>query len=652
MVSKKQNGKGSSSAGSPRSSGGGGGRTVRLRPANPFDLICLIAQSQSDPRKAIAELIQNSLDAGAGRVTVTRRRRRGEMALSILDDGAGVFPQIERPEALERIATNIGHSFKRNLSPAERKQEMLLGKYGIGILGFWSLGAELEMRSRVAGSDVWSLHLVRNQPLAEVLRVPQRSVSLSDETWTEVIIRGVHPSAAKLLGGRRLGDYLGSELRGQLLDRPVKLRIVDGVARGNAIKDFLVVPERFRGRRLEDFTSLAVGGFSAARVEFYLVEAEVQARRPPAAALTCGGTVACEDISRLEGSDFARPPWSSGRIEGLIEFPDLEVAPATRRGIVPSPAFDALCESLRKIEPDLLRLLAEESERRRSEEDEDLAREIRRVFRPVAKNLPQYDFFDVREAGPGGPAGQAGPGPSTGDGALVGRTSGEDGTPPEAAPEGVELPEPATGEVVEEGDAPEPAPELLPPGPLAAVRIVPKRSRLLPGASRTLAAKAVDETGRRIAEGVEFVWRLRERVGSLAVAGDNGDKAVFTAPEGIGSAAIDVEARQDGRSAAAEASFEVVAKLAGENPEAGIPDPERIYDPDGDWRSRVLGRSWQYNAAHPDYQADVDDQRRRLRYFVHLFAKEIVLRNYGDPKDERHVERMVEVLTHIQAKGV
>jgi hypothetical protein len=105
------------------------------------------------------------------------------------------------------------------------------------------------------------------------------------------------------------------------------------------------------------------------------------------------------------------------------------------------------------------------------------------------------------------------------------------------------------------------------------------------------------------------------------------------------------------RAAEADATGEVVHKFAGQNPDAGIPDPERVYDPKGDWRSRVVGRNWQYNAAHPDYLAVVDDPRRRLRYFVHLFAREIVLRNYGEVKDERLLDRVVEVLTHIQAKG-
>jgi hypothetical protein len=46
----------------------------------------------------------------------------------------------------------------------------------------------------------------------------------------------------------------------------------------------------------------------------------------------------------------------------------------------------------------------------------------------------------------------------------------------------------------------------------------------------------------------------------------------------------------------------------------------------------------------------VDDPRKRFRYLAHLFAKEIVLRNYGEPKDERLLERLVEVLTYIRSK--
>jgi hypothetical protein len=42
-----------------------------------------------------------------------------------------------------------------------------------------------------------------------------------------------------------------------------------------------------------------------------------------------------------------------------------------------------------------------------------------------------------------------------------------------------------------------------------------------------------------------------------------------------------------------------------------------------------------------------DDARRRLRYLVQLFAKEVVLRNFGEPSDAVLLERMVQVLTYV-----
>ncbi|HVR74087.1 MAG TPA: ATP-binding protein [Planctomycetota bacterium] len=614
--------------------GAAAGKSVRLRPANPFDLIRLIAHSQGDPRKAMAELVQNSLDAGATRITITRWRKSGVAFVSIHDDGRGVFPDLPRPEALERIATNVGHSFKRNLSASERQQEMMLGKYGIGILGFWSVGEELEMRSRVVGSDTWALHLVRDEPMAEVVRMRDRRIEFPSETWTEIVIRGVHASAARQIAGRKLGDYLGSELRGQLLERKVTLRIVDKVARGRSLKDFLVVPERFRGRKVQDLFQLSVVGYAPARLEIYVVDPGEVRERPPTVAVTCGGTVVCEDIAALDAADFERPPWTSRVFEGFVEFSELEVAPATRRGLVPGPAAEAFFEALRGLEPELLRLAEMEKERQSAEEDGSLAHEIRKVFRPVARTLPQYDFFEIvrRTKSDSGAAGDAG--------ARLGHAG-------EAGANGASAPPTETTEVVEDGDLPEPEPEILPPGPLTSVRIVPRRSRLLPGSTRKLKAKAVDSTGRVIPEGVDFQWTLRDGAGKLTA---QEDLATYEASESTGKARVFVHATQWKREVEADAEIEVVEKLAGESPDAGIPDPERVYDPAGDWRSRVVGKRWQYNAAHPDYKAVVEDARRRLRYMVHLFAKEMVLMNYGEPKDERLLERIVEVLTHVQPR--
>jgi hypothetical protein len=619
------------------------GRNVRLRPANSFDLIRLIALSQSDPRKAVAELVQNSFDAGASQIVICRQRRRGEIGISIHDDGRGVFPELERPAALKHIATNIGHSFKRNLSVAERQAQMQLGKYGIGILGFWCVGAELEMRSRVAGSEVWCLRLRRDEPIGEVRRVPQSRIAFDGETWTEVLIRGVQPGAMRQLSGRRLGDYLGSELRGQLLARPVKLRILDRIARGLAPKDFLVVPRRFQGGRIGGLEELAVEGFSPSRLELYAVDS--QDERRGAVSLTCGGTVVCDDLGEVDGYDLEPAIWGAGGLEGIVEFGDLEVAPSTRRGFVPTPAAEALFRALKGIEPSLAEALDRERQRRDAEADEDTAHQLRRIFRPMARSLPQYDFFEI--SGDDGLAAAR----RRAEGERLGRADGPEnggdggdlppGEPqPEADGSGAEV-----SEVLELGDTAEPPAELLPPGPMEELRLAPRRCRLLPGARRGFAARAVDSAGRSVEGEVAYEWSVV--AGEGALEGD-GARATFTASGRPGAARIRCRAAQGERACEAEAEIEVVESLAGDNPDAGIPDPRRVFDSNGDWRSRVRGRVWEYNAAHPDYQAVVEDSKQRLRYLAHLFAKEIVLRNYGEARDERILERMVEVLTHIR----
>jgi hypothetical protein len=82
-------------------------------------------------------------------VAIERRRVRRLSALVIRDDGEGILPELSREEALRAIATNIGHSRKRGLSPRERHDQIVAGKYGIGLLGFWSVGHRMDIRSRV-----------------------------------------------------------------------------------------------------------------------------------------------------------------------------------------------------------------------------------------------------------------------------------------------------------------------------------------------------------------------------------------------------------------------------------------------------------------------------------------------------------------------
>jgi hypothetical protein len=66
------------------------GERGRLRIGDDWNAITIIALSQSNPLKAIAEMVENSIDAKAKSVTITRGREHGDHFLSIRDDGTWV----------------------------------------------------------------------------------------------------------------------------------------------------------------------------------------------------------------------------------------------------------------------------------------------------------------------------------------------------------------------------------------------------------------------------------------------------------------------------------------------------------------------------------------------------------------------------------
>jgi hypothetical protein len=298
--------------------------SLQLKPADPFELIRWLARSQADPRKAVAELVQNSLDAGARRVDVRRQRVRGALCLVVRDDGEGVLPELGREDALKYLATNVGHSRKLGLTPAERAQRVVAGKYGVGLLGFWSIGRFLELRTRVGGSDLFALRLEEDKKRADIARLPLRIDA--PQTFTEAVVADVHPTAQKALSGRRLADYLAAELRGQLLAHAVELVVHDDVARGLAQKTFAVVPRRFTGEPIAVPSEIDVVGHPPVRVELYLARGAER----PAIQVACAGTLVADDIAQLESLGLAQAPWVGRELVGLVDFAGFHVPRRSR----------------------------------------------------------------------------------------------------------------------------------------------------------------------------------------------------------------------------------------------------------------------------------------------------------------------------------
>src|ERR1700752_425414 len=87
----------------------------KLRIGDDWNAIRIIALSQSNPLKAIAEYVENSIDAQAKTITITRGREHRAHYLAIKDDGNGVPRDSEGLPDFKYVATHICDSIKRRL---------------------------------------------------------------------------------------------------------------------------------------------------------------------------------------------------------------------------------------------------------------------------------------------------------------------------------------------------------------------------------------------------------------------------------------------------------------------------------------------------------------------------------------------------------
>lgn len=622
----------------------------RLKVHDPFELIRWLALSQPDPRKALAELVQNSLDAGARAIRVTRVRERGVPCLRILDDGEGVIPELERPDALRYIASHVGHSRKRRLSPQERLQLMTQGQYGIGLLGFWSLGEALEIRSSVPGQRPHRLVLFRDRPDYRIEPIKPRG--LFHDRWTEVVVTDLHREALPALVARRAADYLAAELRGQLLAREVELAIEDRIARGPADKRVVVKPRRFLGERIAGLERVDVPGFPPIHLEIHLA-AEGDAEP---IAVYGAGTLVAESFHGLAFLLLDRPPWTDPRLTGFVDFPALTVAPGSRRGVVADSAAAAFMRALRSVEPALQEALDALARREAEELDRRLVRDLQRAFRGFFRDQPRYTLLPVQGGG------------ATGEGPGAGGAAGAPGEVPDGivdrgGDDGAEVPPPGVpvdgrgaartaAPDAAERDEPLPSPRLdaelpFPPGPLESVAVSPDPVRLYLGATRRVRARAADGRGRPAAGPISYHWRLMGDAATFAEVVDGEPEATLQAGHAAGTAALAVVARSlDGRQATATVEVVVRDEVGPGRSEEGIPEPELVDVPGTAWRSRILDGRWQVNGAHPEYRAIRDSPGLKLRYLALLFAKEVVLRSSQDPRLAAPLEQLVEIAAY------
>jgi Histidine kinase-, DNA gyrase B-, and HSP90-like ATPase len=87
----------------------------KLRIGDDWNAIRIIALSQSNPLKAIAEFVENCIDAHAKTIAITRGREHGEHYLMVKDDGDGVPRDPRGLPDFKYVATHICDSIKRRM---------------------------------------------------------------------------------------------------------------------------------------------------------------------------------------------------------------------------------------------------------------------------------------------------------------------------------------------------------------------------------------------------------------------------------------------------------------------------------------------------------------------------------------------------------
>ncbi|MDA8109674.1 MAG: ATP-binding protein [Betaproteobacteria bacterium] len=582
----------------------------RLRIGDDWNAITIIALSQDNPLKAVAELVENSIDAGARRITITRGRERGEHYLEVTDDGRGVPRDAEGRPDFRYVATHICDSLKRRLKAEGARG--IQGEYGIGLLSFWTVGEELAMSSGGADGHVYEMRMRKHDPGYSVARLR----ALLAEPGTRVKIRPLLPGVRQL-SGEKIQRYLASELRERIRQSGAAVRVLDRQAR----KELPVEPRQFAGELLHHLPAPG-----PAPGEIYV---ELYLAAPDAAnevGLYRSGTRILASIAELEA--FSRPPWTEGSLQGMIDAPFLNLTPATRTGVIHDGALEALASALVPVEARLLELI---EERRRAEEERssrDTLRAIQRAFREALLTLPaeDYDWFEVsarRRAAAGN-----GEEPPAGDEAAGGiEISGE--------------PQPAQRQFFEFA------------GPLHSVRIAPAACTVAVGGERRLRALARDASRRHVSEGIEYAWRIVEGGGAL----DNpaAEYVAYRAPEEPALVRIAVTARQGETACEAEALVTVTDSLLPESRSReaaghGLPGYTLEHAPGKLWRSRLDAETnvIVVNSGHRDYVFASRAKTLKLRYLVRLYAKEMVRRNFPGLRGEELLDRLIELSLYTE----
>jgi hypothetical protein len=352
----------------------------KLRIGDHWNAISIIALSQANPLKAIAEFVENSIDAKAKNIKLIRGKRGGEIYLKIIDDGNGVPRDEAGLPDFKYVATHVCDSIKRNLKASGNGQG-LQGEFGIGLLSFWTVGEVLQMASGSADGKCYQMTMKKGDPNYTVTRLR----SLLPMTGTELTIAPIL-AGLRQLSGDKLQWYLAGELRNRLLESGVDVQIVDKVTRN----EYQVKPRTFSGRRLQNIAA-ANSERGAIEVEIYLADSKAE----NSVGLYRNGTRVLSDIAVLP--EFACSPWNSGAFQGMIDVPFVNLTPGTRNMLLMDDAYADFVSIMQPLGEQLDTILTQQKRAEEERATQSTIKTIQRALKDALLALPaeEYDWFDI-----------------------------------------------------------------------------------------------------------------------------------------------------------------------------------------------------------------------------------------------------------------
>jgi hypothetical protein len=597
-------------------------RAGKLRIADHWNAISIIAKSQTNPLKAVAEFVENSIDARAKQIVIVRGKKKGEFYLKISDDGEGIARDNKGLPDFRRVATHICDSIKRQFK--SEGLSGIQGEFGIGLLSFWTVGQNLSMISCGDDGNTYEMTMTKDSP---DFAITKKRVLLPFQ-GTDLMIYPLLPGLRSLTG-EKIQRYLASELRDRIKSAEVTVKILDRTGR----KELIVVPRQFTGRLLHNLKP-AETTQGDIYLELYLSD--------PGASNQVGlyrrGTRVLPSITELD--HFNRQPWTDGYLQGIVDVPYLTLTPGTRHGIIQDGHFETFSRAIKPVETHLQRII---DDQRKAEEERSSRRILRRVQRALKEaflRLPQeeYDWFDIHGRKP-----QAKPGGFLSSGPL-GSGSGSKKDPESEKP----------GDLAELDDLDSGQKHFFEyAGPLFSALISPKSSIVSVDRRKKYRAVCRDRSRRIVLENLEYQWEITDGEGFL----DENDResVVFIAPPEPCLTTLEVTVRQGDKTCRAEALITVTDSLMDQSSKSGkankgLPGYTFRRAPGEMWRSRfdVDKNVIVINNGHRDFVYAGKQKSRKLRYICRLFCKELVRHNFpGLPADEL-LERMIELSLYTE----